>query len=198
MKENPLSFSKQNENTDFLRHTTLIQIFKKTVENYKAKVALHSKNEDLTYVELDQYSDFVAQSLIESGTMQGDLIGVYLPRGLDLHITILGILKAGVGYIPFDIETPTERVIDILTGLNVKKCFSETNISPKFANITPVRDKLFNGNCPDFSNPSNIAYIIFTSGTTGKPKGIPIKHYQICHFIQAENSILGINAQDSG
>ena len=194
---NPLSFSKKNEKFDFIKHKTLIELFKKTVETYKGKVALNFKNIDLSYSELDQHSDFVAQSLIESGTIQGDLIGVYLPRGLDLHITILGILKAGAGYIPFDIETPIERVVDILAELNVKKCFSETNISPKFENITPTRQKLLNGNCPNLSNPSEIAYIIFTSGTTGKPKGIPIKHYQICHLIQAENSILGINAQDN-
>jgi non-ribosomal peptide synthetase-like protein len=196
MQVNLLSFSTKDENSDFTKHKTLIEIFKKTVENYKEKVALHFKNEELSYYELDQYSDFVAQSLIESGTMQGDLIGVYLPRGLDLHITILGILKAGAGYIPFDIETPIERVVDILAGLSVKKCFSETNISPKFKNITPIKNKLLNNNCPNFSNPSEIAYIIFTSGTTGKPKGIPIKHYQICHLIQAENSVLSINAQD--
>ena len=160
---NPLSFSKKNEKFDFIKHKTLIELFKKTVETYKGKVALNFKNIDLSYSELDQHSDFVAQSLIESGTIQGDLIGVYLPRGLDLHITILGILKAGAGYIPFDIETPIERVVDILAELNVKKCFSETNISPKFENITPTRQKLLNGNCPNLSNPSEIAYIIFTS-----------------------------------
>ncbi len=196
MKVNPLSFSTKNENLDFIKHKTLIELFKKTVESHKEKLALNFNNTELSYLELDQYSDFVAQSLIDSGTIQGDLIGVYLPRGLDLHIVILGILKAGAGYIPFDIETPTERVIDILSRLNIKRCFSETNISPKFKNITPVRHKLRNGNCLDFSSPSEIAYIIFTSGTTGKPKGIPIKHSQICHLIQAENSILGINSQD--
>ena len=195
MKANPLSFNKKNENFDFIKPKTLIELFKKTVKAHKGKVALNFENIELSYFELDQYSDFVAQSLIESGTIQGDLIGVYLPRGLDLHITILGILKAGAGYIPFDVETPPERVIEILTELNVKKCFSETNISPKFNNIIPVRNRLVNGS-PNFSNPSEIAYIIFTSGTTGKPKGIPIKHYQISHFIEAENSVLGVKAQD--
>jgi non-ribosomal peptide synthetase component F len=87
---------------DLIRDETLMDLFSETVKMYPDKTALIFDDKQLTYAELDQWSDAVAAYLIENGIGPSSYVGVWWQRGLELHVAILGILKAGAAYVPVD------------------------------------------------------------------------------------------------
>ena len=91
-----------------------LQLFHKTVQSLPHKIALKFNEKFISYQQLDEWSNFIAQSLINLGVKPDDKIGLWLPRGFELHATLLGIIKAGATYIPFDKEMPKDRITSIL------------------------------------------------------------------------------------
>jgi non-ribosomal peptide synthetase-like protein len=183
---------------DFILPETLADIFKTTALHYPNKNALVFNEKKITYKELDRWSDSTAEKLLSLGISRGNIVGVWLPRSIELHVAILGIVKAGATYIPLDKEMPIERVENILTECKAKACFSKISLNVPII-IVDI------SNLPDASQvfsykinrqPSDWAYILYTSGSTGKPKGIPITQAQICNFVRSENSVLKINNDD--
>lgn len=193
---------------DFIAAITLSDLFENTKNRYPQKTALVFNDTALSYQSLDEKSTAVANYLFSKGIGPGSHIGVWLNRGLDLHICILGIIKSGAAYIPFDIEMPAGRVLAVLHEIKADGCFIEqrdnTNpvdslfagVTTFFPSVIDAEGSLLTGKKYVSPSPDNIAYIIYTSGSTGKPKGIPIRHRQICHFVRAENSILGVRSTD--
>ena len=116
------SVSFPNRDSSLLANESLIEIFLKTVQRNPHKTACVFEDSTCTYQELDSKSNGVAQRLLELNIGAGDILGVYLPRGIELHVAILGILKAGAAYIPFDIDTPKERIESVLLDFNVSFC----------------------------------------------------------------------------
>jgi len=184
------------ENHQILQKKSLIHIFNNSVAKFPNSIALSFKNEVITYLELDQRSNAFARTLHNLHIGKGAVIGLFLPRGFDLFIVHLGILKAGATYIPFDVETPIERVAVILKEANAAFCVSHLKIDNSITSISLDEYEELSNRPIDFSDVDGISHIIFTSGSTGKPKGIPIKHYQIAHFIESENQMLNITCHD--
>lgn len=183
---------------DFLLHETLANVFKTTAAAYPNAIALIFHDHPITYKQLDLWSDTVALELIKKGFGNGQRIGVWLPRGVELHVAILGILKAGAAYVPMDIELPQERVITVLTECAAIACFTNASleISISLLHVIKQKDALLPVAYTPVGSKDNEAYILYTSGSTGKPKGIPISQRQICHWLRAEQSLLQINTTD--
>ncbi len=186
---------------DYISLDTLISVFKKTVSNYPKKTALQFGDSKLTYEELDHWSDLLAISLSHSGLSKGDTAGVLLPRGLELHVVVLGILKTGASYVPIDNDTPIERVKIIGEEAKIKFCITDKDLGGEFPtfksiNFEDLKREFDHIQIDTEVSCEDTAYIIYTSGTTGKPKGIPITHAQICHLVKAEQGIFQINSDD--
>jgi non-ribosomal peptide synthetase-like protein len=186
------------ERPDLLHDETLADIFRESAKKYPDKVALIFENNSLTYSQLDNWSDAIAAYLVEEGMHPGSKVGIWWRRGLELHAAIIGIVKAGATYLPFDREMPAERVETVLNEVQADACFSRVKINVECPTllIPPMPSagqeiKKVVGPSPD-----NCAYIIFTSGSTGKPKGIPIGHRQICHLIRSEQVVIQIRPED--
>ncbi|GAC1530675.1 MAG: non-ribosomal peptide synthetase [Sediminibacterium sp.] len=190
-----------DDNPKFIQDITLAAIFAETCRVHPQKTALVFGPSSLSYQALDQKSTEVAAFLFARGIGPGALVGVWLNRGLDLHSCILGIIKSGAAYVPFDKEMPLERVFNVLTEIGANACLLEepeaAGSFPLFSPVTVFKEAaLLKDKLHERPSPDNIAYIIYTSGSTGKPKGIPISHQQISHLLLAENSILGICSED--
>jgi non-ribosomal peptide synthetase-like protein len=182
-----------------LKNETLPDILEATAQLYPDKVALIFKERSISYSELNQAADKVASGLIAQGVIPGQIVGLWLPRGIDLLIAQAGICKAGAAWLPFDADTPIARIRDCLEDARspgLLSCRSLNNdfrwILEDLLDAKPAqilrRGPTFTPDCP--------AYVIYTSGSTGKPKGIAISGRSICHFLRSENEVLGIREDD--
>ena len=190
-----------NTEEKYSKDKTINQLFEEQVERAPDHVALQFESDTLTYDELNQRANQLARKIrkeykdrtkteLESGT----LIGLYMERSLEMVIGLMAILKAGGAYVPIDPEYPEERITYILEDTNTQLVLSQH----KFENIESIAtDKLMKidlsedfyqneevSNLPKSSGPKDLAYIIFTSGTTGKPKGAKLNHTGIVNRIE--------------
>lgn len=183
---------------DLLHHETLADIFSQVVKEHSHHTAIIFQHQTLTYKQLDHWSDAVAAFLQSNGIGAGSVVGVWWPRGVELHVAILGIVKAGAAYVPLDREMPAERVEGVLTECKAAACFSELPLQLDAAVLKvptqPDSTEIFQ--LKPGPQPENFAYVLYTSGSTGKPKGIPISHRQICHLVRAEQTVLNIKSSD--
>jgi len=200
----PLSLQQGPARPDLIRDEVLADLFEASASLYPAKPALICGDRSLSYGELNELADRVASRLIATGIRPGQILGLWLPRGLDLLVLQLGIAKTGAAWLPFDADTPVDRIkvclddaqaagllscqakADALIGLEHPLWLAEDLTAPL---PTPAlrRQKV---------QPTDPAYVIYTSGSTGKPKGIQINQGAICHFLRSENAILGIRQKD--
>jgi len=183
---------------EFLREETLADVFKASAQKYETKPALIFDNQSFMYAELDNWSNEIANDLLKRGITTGSCVGVWMPRSVELHVAILGIVKAGATYVPMDREMPEDRVIIALSDIGATACFSDSKIGLDIPILSVLPIPATKETTIPYieCKPDSWAYILYTSGSTGKPKGIPITHRQICHLIRSENSVLGVNSSD--
>ncbi|MFI5497060.1 AMP-binding protein, partial [Actinoplanes sp. NPDC051859] len=123
----------------------------------------------LSYAEFDARVDGVARALLDRGVQIGDRVAVRLPRSVDLVETLAAVVRIGAAFVPIDIAYPQERVQAILEDAAAVLLVSEP-----LAGVP--------GSSPLISrplSPLDVAYVIFTSGTTGRPKGVAVSHQAI-------------------
>ncbi|MDB5024140.1 MAG: peptide synthetase [Mucilaginibacter sp.] len=210
---NELSIVIGADRPDLIREETLVAMFSESARRYPDKTALVFHDRQLSYGELDRWSDKIAAYLIENGITRKSNVGVWWQRGFELHAIILGIIKAGAAYVPVDREIPAERVEVILDEVGAAACFSmqQLNVECKMLQVpaapakpSPAGEALLELSPAGADLPAreaglqgtDCAYVLYTSGSTGKPKGIPISHQQICHLVRAEQSIFNIQPED--
>ena len=189
---------------ELIRAEVLADQLEATAARVPEKTALIFGERHLTYRELNAHADRVASHLIEAGVKPGQIVGLWLPRGIDLLVMQAGIAKTGAAWLPFDADTPVERIAVCLEDANAPGILSCAEFAPRLAGCarpvwtaealaapakTPLRR-------PEGALPSDPAYVIYTSGSTGKPKGIAINQVSICHFLRSENVLLGIRDTD--
>lgn len=181
-----------------MHEETLADIFRASAKKYASNVALIFGDRSVTYEQLDRWSDAMADRLYQNGISPGDPVGLWWARGLELHVAVLGITKAGASYVPLDKEMPAERVEAVLTEVGAKGYISEDKLNlscPRFAVVPePNLDELIY--ITPGARPDDWAYVLYTSGSTGKPKGIPIAHRQICHLVRSEHYVLEVSSTD--
>ncbi len=187
-----------NQRPDLIREETIASLFRNAVREYGPKTALIFNDRQLTYTQLDLWSDHIAAFIAAQGIGRGHSVGVWQGRGLELHALILGIVKSGAAYVPLDREMPEERVQIVLEEVGASACFSDGNPQlpcPVFK--VPLWESL-SGTPAVPSGPTldDRAYVLYTSGSTGKPKGIPILQRHICHLILSEQTVLLIRQED--
>ncbi|WP_213956555.1 Pls/PosA family non-ribosomal peptide synthetase [Variovorax sp. dw_954] len=191
---------------DLIRTEILADLFEATAARIPAHTALIFGEQLLSYGELDQMADRAASRLIEAGVHPGRIVGLWLPRGLDLLVMQLAIAKTGAAWLPLDADTPVERVGVCLDDADAVGIVSCNEFAPKLGAIgrpTWTAEALLalpfdaaSALRREGALPVHPAYVIYTSGSTGKPKGIAITQGSICHFLRSENALLGVRQDD--
>lgn len=174
---------------------SVVEVFRQQVIAFPEKLALKDTFIEYTYAELDEKSDVIARWLARRSLAPETLISVYASRSCDTIITFLGILKANLAYLPFDSKTPAGRMENILASVNgsdivligrdikpphlhrdVEFILIEEILGDKMTSENPIEGR--------DSSPSSLAYVMFTSGSTGQPKGVMIEHHSIVQLVK--------------
>ena len=162
--------------------------FEKQVEMVPDNIALVSNGERLTYRQLNEKANKIANALITNGVEPRDNVLVMLPRNSDLIASIMGILKAGCAYIPIDPAYPKERIRYIYENSNADHIIADSEIEGSIKIDELLKeDNIANPNIN--IDGDDLAYVIYTSGSTGEPKGVMGRHRNITSvFSKDENN----------
>jgi non-ribosomal peptide synthetase-like protein len=172
--------------------------------------ALVCGNMRLSYSELDIAANQLAHYLRAHGACKGRLIGIFLERSHLPVVAILACLKAGAAYVPLDPSFPDERLAYIAGEAEIALLLTQDVLKDRasqfFGGVTLSLDssKTVIENQPqkrlsrDETGVScdDICYVLYTSGTTGRPKGVVTLHRNVAHFVQAFNSVCITTPQD--
>ncbi|CAB3912862.1 MULTISPECIES: Pls/PosA family non-ribosomal peptide synthetase [Achromobacter] len=185
---------------DLLVAETLPDILEATILRVPAAIAIQWQDQSLTYDTLGQRASLAAHHLIEAGVRPGHIVGLCLPRGADLLVMQAGIALAGAAWLPFEADTPPERMLVCLQDAGAQGLIASPDVRldgmqtyTPWALAMPVDGPLKKR---EGLRPEHPAYVIYTSGSTGKPKGVPINQASICHFLRSENEVLGVRHGD--
>jgi len=172
----------------FDRELCIHQLIERQAGNNPDAPAVAFEHRVMTYRELDQYANQLAHYLRAQGIGPGMLVGIFMERTPDMIVALLGVLKAGAAYLPLDLTYPEERLKFICQDAHPKLILSQQyiHVSPPEIENVPLFNldtdwdalaSFYTTHKPiNLSNPNHLAYVLFTSGTTGRPKGVALPH----------------------
>lgn len=175
-----------NNREPFNKMETLHGEFYENALKYPERIALIYENEKVSYKMLRLYALRAANYMWQRGVRKNDRVVVILPRGIGQVAALLGILAIGAAYVPISIKQPSARREKIIE--NVKPAFVLQDET--FLEETPWSGCIEN-------NPKDTAYIIYTSGSSGEPKGVEMSHAAATNTIEEILRIWNIGVEDS-
>ncbi|MFC5908826.1 non-ribosomal peptide synthetase, partial [Streptacidiphilus monticola] len=157
---------------------TLVEVLAETAARWPQAPALDAGGRVLTYSRLLAEAELLARRLAAAGAGRGSRVGVRVPSGTaDLYLAVLAVLLTGAAYVPVDADDPDERAELVWTDADVQLVVG--------ADLAVERRRAGSGGM-ERPLPSDDAWIIFTSGTTGRPKGVAVSHRSAAAFVDAE------------
>ncbi|WP_172631850.1 non-ribosomal peptide synthetase, partial [Dictyobacter arantiisoli] len=191
------------------RDVSIQQVFNEQVQAHPQAIALKWQDVELTYAELNAQANQVAHALLAHGVRNEDLVGLYTERTPALIVGMLGILKAGAAYLPLDPAYPQERIALILEDAHANIVFcsrdlaSGLDFSAQLA-VAPIMLTLKECLVPAYSNKNpeltveatQLAYVVYTSGSTGTPRGVAVAHRGVVRLVKNTN-YLPFSAQET-
>jgi len=196
-------FNKKSKN--YPSKKTIHQCFQEQVEKTPDNTAIVSGDNKLTYRELNEKSNQIANYLLQGTIQKGTIVSILMDRSIDMIVSILGILKAGGVYLPIDPDYPAERIKYMIDDSKSYILLTSENHLRKVKDISDLKvicfdneiyDKYKNISINTNVNSTDLAYIIYTSGTTGNPKGVMIEHKNVVNLILNEDIQFNFNRDD--
>lgn len=173
--------------------SNIVALFKEQVKRTPDHIALKFHDDTMTYKEMDEKAISLANKLIISGIGENRIVPIIVKPCIEMVIGIFGVLETGAAYLPIDPEMPEERIKYMLeqVGSETVLTTSDHDIPrvKKVIYIDRVEGDIKDDDCISIDSNDN-AYVIFTSGTTGTPKGVVITHRNLINHTcwQIENS----------
>lgn len=190
----------------FPRERTVLDFFKAQVQARPEAVTVKEGQRLMTYEELDVRSNRVANELRRRGLQLEEAVALLLPASCEFLVAILGILKAGGSYFPIDTETPAKRLEFLLKDSQSRLVLSDATglerlreWSGRALDLAQIIDRSSaegdkNPEVP--SDPNRRAYITYTSGSTGQPKGVEIEHHSLTNLVCCFHQRFQLTGQD--
>ncbi|MFJ8692602.1 amino acid adenylation domain-containing protein [Streptomyces roseolilacinus] len=188
-----------------LPDATVADLFSRQAASTPDRTAVVTADRTLDYRELDERSSRLAHALRARGVVPGTPVALCVTRGADTLIAVLGVLKAGGGYVPIEPDTPPERVDALLTDSAVRFAVTQRRwahlLGPTVPTVLLVDDPATTAGFPADSpapvaRPADLAYVIYTSGSTGHPKGVMVEHRSVVNYLTALQDRFGLTPHD--
>ena len=188
-EKNKILYEFNDTKMEYPKDKTITELFEEQVEKTPNDVAVVFEDNKLTYKEVNEKANQLARYLREEKNIKpNDIVGVMLPRSIELISTLIGVLKSGACYIPIDPTYPEKRIEYMLENSDAKFLLTNEELFQKlnFENRINVYSKEIK--IQDYHNLKNVntstdrSYIIYTSGSTGLPKGVVLKHQSLTNL----------------
>ncbi|MFM2051975.1 MAG: non-ribosomal peptide synthetase, partial [Pseudomonadota bacterium] len=181
---------------------TVVDLFEQQVDRTPDAPAAVFEGATLSYAELDARANQVAHALVARGVGPDVLVGLCVPRSLEMAIGLLGVLKAGGAYVPLDPDYPEERLRFMVEDAQAAVLLTHSAVPalPAGASVAvalPLDDVAAWATFPDARparslSPQDLAYVIYTSGSTGRPKGVMLAHAGAVNLALAQRQMLEV------
>lgn len=187
------------------RATGIHHLFEAQARRTPAAVAVLCGDQQLTYAELDRRGEAVAERLRGLGITTGSCVGLHVERSLDLAIGLLGILKSGGAYVPFDPAYPADRLTAMAADANIAVLLSQRALAGQLpesaAQVVYLDDIPAMVDADPRPTPAEVsgrdlAYVMFTSGSTGRPNGVMIEHGGVVNTLLDINERFAVGPSD--
>ncbi|MEG7357211.1 non-ribosomal peptide synthetase [Bacillus inaquosorum] len=187
-----MTFNQTNQ--PYPKNKSIVDLFKEQADRKPDQPAIVYEDISFTYSEADELSDRIAAFLIKEGVRHEEAVGLMVHRSAEMVIGILGILKAGCPYLPIDVNMPSERMDYMLrnSGSRFVITNEDHDISAGDKKSLLIEEMMkFEGTAEHgrLPSPENLAYVLYTSGTTGKPKGVMVEHRQVINLVYGIDSL---------
>lgn len=183
-----------NTSADYPRDKTITQLFEEQVEKTPDNIAVVFEDQKLTYRELNERANSLANYLRNNGVGLNDSVAIFLDKSLEMIVAILAILKVDALYVPIDIDYPDNRINFMLSDSNAKIVLTkraflldldfENTLAIDLCNTIYLDNKTFPS-----KHAGDLAYVMYTSGSTGNPKGVVVKQKSIIRLVKNPNYI---------
>jgi amino acid adenylation domain-containing protein len=187
-----------------VRVTSVPELVAEHAAKYPHRVAVTADGESLTYGELDARASRLAARLVALGVGTDVLVGLCLPRSIEMVVSALAILKAGGAYMPLDPANPTERSVFMLEDAQAAVLVTTPELAPQLDTggrplVLPdgtAVPEAAQATAAVAIAPDHLAYVIYTSGSTGRPKGVEITHRGLTNLVSWHNETFRVTAED--
>jgi|GEM_PF-1686050 len=205
--EKRLLLEELNDNrVPYPAHLCLHQLFEESAARHPEAIAVEFANLKLTYAQLNQKANQLAHHLQSLGVKSETIVGLCVDRSLEMVIGLLGILKAGGTFAPFDPASPPKRLEFLFTEARISLLLTSDKYRDFLSfceaplicldEISPVWSDEDDANPAGEVQPENLAYMVYTSGSTGIPKGVMIEHRSVVNHNLSIINEFGLTDKD--
>lgn len=188
-----------------IQNVSLTNLISKQAKQHPDKIAIKHNGQSITYHELDIRSNQIAAYFIAGTIVNNDIVAVALDRSISLVLCLLGLIKAGAAYVPIDPNLPADRANFMFENSSAKFLCTARKYNDRY---TSIHDKILFDDvltkCHEYPTDEpdveydggELAYILYTSGSTGQPKGVAIERKSLLNFLLSMQKSPGINQND--
>ena len=195
----------ESDGSKWLLDQRVDQLISAQVMRTPDALAVVAGGQSLTYRELEQRCDCVAAALRAQGVARGTLVGIHLERSLEMLVAVIAVMKAGGAYIPLDPDFPSDRLLHMVSDSGLPLIITEHALldsapagKHRVLDIAQMLD--FQAAQATSAEPqtggNDLAYVLYTSGSTGLPKGVAIEHHSMVNFLLSMQREPGMTAND--